>query len=113
MKIAKPGKTWETLIASELMARKLEIFAPDVVLNGFFRLGIESPSAAGALPSLDNFLADLRMISLRASRREDKFPAPFRLRFNRFEFQNQSEQRGDKDFFVPALQSWEFVYQIS
>ncbi|HEX8637383.1 MAG TPA: hypothetical protein VF692_04925, partial [Pyrinomonadaceae bacterium] len=97
----------------ELRNRKLEIFAPDIVLNGFLHLGTQTPGTADSLPSLDNFLGDLRKISLRTSRAADKFPAPFRLHFERIEFKNRRTVRGDKDFSDPQLQSWQFVYQTA
>jgi len=97
----------------ELSARTLEIFAPDVVLNGFLHLGTQTPSAKDNLPSLDNFLTDLQKISLRTSRADDKFPAPFRLHFSSIDFKNRRTVRGKKDFSDPILQGWQFTYQIN
>lgn len=105
----------------ELERRTMEIFSPDIILNGFFLLGTETPQAADLLPSLDDFLSKLVQFSLRTTRgaaADDKFPAPFLLHFNQIEFENREAKRDagmiqEKKFSAPLLKNWQFVYRIN
>jgi len=99
-----------------LISRKLEVFAPDVVLNGFLRLGLEPPTTADALPSLDNWVAGLHTISLRtlpAEKSEPKTPSPFCLRFPILTFENRRMKDKIRDFSAPDLKDWEFIYETN
>lgn len=105
------------LQAARLFKRTLKIYQPDVVLNGFLWLGIEPPTASDALPNLDNWLANLQIVSLRTSLPDRRFPAPFCLHFEQIEFENRlaekDEEQGKLKFSLPALLGWRFVYHAN
>jgi hypothetical protein len=63
--------------AFRLAAVSLTAHAPDVSLGGLLWLGTERPTAADALPALEDWTAGLAPVSLRTARPgRDVFPAP-------------------------------------
>lgn len=99
-----------------LQAAAVNVFQPELVLNGFLWMGTETPSAADALPSLDDWLASLSMISLRTPNSSDRFPSPFVLRFEDVDFQN-SPVLGDSPtnptVAYPRLRKWSYFYRAN
>lgn len=80
---------------------------PEVALNGFLWLATDNPDISDALPSLDNWVAGLRMIPVRSQRPNEMFPAPFALKFQTLSFTHQL--KGNISY--PKLQAWSFGYQ--
>ena len=56
---------------------------PELVLNGFLWLATRPPSAADALPDLDEWPASLQRLSLHTPDPDDLFPSPYRVTFGR------------------------------
>ena len=82
---------------------------PEVALNGFLWLATDNPDTADALPSLDNWVAGLRMIPVRSLRPNEMFPAPFTLKFQTLGFNHIL--KGSVSY--PKLQDWSFNYQAN
>lgn len=80
---------------------------PEVALNGFLWLATDNPDLSDALPSLDNWVAGLRMVPLRSQRPNEMFPAPFTLKFQAIHFAHNL--KGNVSY--PRLQAWSFSYQ--
>jgi len=89
----------------------LEVYDPDVALNGFLWLGTQTPTTEDSLPSLDNWLEGARMIPLRTPRPGERFPSPFVLRFDEITFRNEfREEPSGRKFSRPLLSSWKYTY---
>ncbi len=97
----------------ELTSHRLTIFNPELVLHGFFKLGVQSPVAADALPSLDNFLGELVMLPLSTAQKKNRFPSPFRINFPSISFSNKKETRRGTMMSTPLLQQWNFHYSVN
>jgi outer membrane protein OmpA-like peptidoglycan-associated protein len=98
---------------AQLTGRNLKIFDPQIVLNGFLRLGVQSPSAKDVLPGLDNFLGELAKISLSTTRANDRFPSPFHLRFDTIKFKNKKAQKNGDTFSTAVLEEWSFNFHVN
>jgi hypothetical protein len=78
---------WAIDVASgELTSRRLTIFNPELVLNGFLKLSVQSPAAADVLPGLDNFLGELTMFPL-STTQKISFPLSIRNKISRHNLQ--------------------------
>lgn len=96
-----------------LQSASVTVFQPELVLNGFLWLGTETPSAADALPSLDDWLASLSMVSLRTPNSSDRFPSPFVLSFQDLIFDKTPLSGGDPPgptVAYASLRKWSFAY---
>lgn len=96
----------------------LKIFQPDISLNGFLWLGVAPPTAADALPNTDDWLKCFQQISLRTSKANNLFPAPFVLNFKKVAFKNTFEQdetpqKEVRQYSLPMLSEWDFSYRAN
>lgn len=106
--------TWTIDAATaQLNGRKLIIYQPQVVLNGFLRLGIQSPATKDILPGLDNFLGELSAISLRTTQEDDLFPSPFQLHFTTIAFSNIRETKNEQTVSAARLEEWNFHFHVN
>ncbi|HEX6183216.1 MAG TPA: OmpA family protein, partial [Pyrinomonadaceae bacterium] len=99
-----------------LRAASVSVLEPELVLNGFLWLGTETPSAADALPSLDDWLASLSMVSLRTPNSSDRFPSPFVLAFEGLTFGKTAlpgDAPTDPVVAYPSLRKWSFRYRAN
>jgi outer membrane protein OmpA-like peptidoglycan-associated protein len=110
---ARYGGTWaltrpSTTEAWRISEVSLWFREPEVVLNGFFWLATEASTAADALPSLDNWLGGLRMVSLQTPSPETVFPAPFVCQLEELNFSNDLSQPS-----FPKLGIWKYRYRAN
>ncbi|MBD1865215.1 MULTISPECIES: LamG domain-containing protein [Trichocoleus] len=93
-------KTGETF---QLQSIDLNAIAPEVVLNGFFWLSTQAPTAADALPSTENWISSLQSVPLKSIEPQaDLFPPLMTTRFEKLEIQSRST--------APQLQDWSMIY---
>lgn len=99
-----------------LMKTQLVVLNPEVALNGFLWLGTQTPSTSDALPSLDNWLSGVQMLSLQTIQPDERFPSPFQLHFGAITFKNKFvNEPGSvkRKFSRPLLQNWDFSYEAN
>lgn len=85
----------------------LDAAGPEVILNGFFWLSTGQPTAADALPNLDNWMSSLESMPLSTVRPDrDLFPPAVTLLFDRLAFAVRRNGAASA-----LLQGWSFTYQ--
>ncbi|MBD2074921.1 LamG domain-containing protein [Phormidium sp. FACHB-592] len=93
-------KTGETF---QLQTINLDAIAPEVVLNGFLWLSTQAPTAADALPSVENWISSLQSVPLKSIEPQaDLFPPLMTTRFEKLEIKSRST--------APQLQDWSMIY---
>lgn len=93
--------------AYQLQSAELALDAPEVALNGLFWLTAEAPTAADALPSLDDWIGGLATIPLHTVTGRELFAPLVRLAFEEISFAWRSEPAASAGLAV-----WAFQYGI-
>ncbi len=98
-----------------LVSITMEIFSPEVILNGLFWLSTGKPSIADALPDFENWISGLQSIPLKTLKPEtDLFPAPLTLTFNRLSFSLRYASQVQSGQLPSALlKDWSFLYKAN
>ena len=98
---------WTFDAGKKVVAIDLRLIGPDVELNGFVWLATTPPSAADALPSLDNWLRAVSMIALRTSHADDPEPSPHVATFTALDFARQATSAN------PLLTGYSFTLEAN
>ncbi|QXJ25681.1 LamG domain-containing protein [Actinomadura graeca] len=90
-----------------LQSAELALDAPEVALNGLFWLSTEAPTAADALPGLDDWIGGLETLPLHTVTGRELFAPLVRLAFETISFAWRSKP-------VPSagLSAWAFQYGV-
>jgi hypothetical protein len=90
----------------QLQSIDLNAVAPEVVLNGFFWLSTQAPTAADALPSVENWISSLQSVPLKSIEPQaDLFPPLMTTHFEKLEIKSRST--------APQLQDWSMIYDAN
>ncbi|NDU72264.1 hypothetical protein GWI34_06450 [Actinomadura sp. DSM 109109] len=89
----------------ELQSADLVLDAPEVALNGLYWLSTRAPTAADALPDLDDWIGGLATVPLRTVTGRELFAPLVRLAFDTIGF-----TRRDEPAASAGLDAWAFQY---
>ncbi|MCE9553060.1 MAG: hypothetical protein K8T91_06735 [Planctomycetes bacterium] len=85
----------------------LQLFQPEVVLNGFLWISTDGPTSEDSLPDFDAWPTAVRAVSLRSPRTWESYPSPYVLHFE----SGSLTRAASNDSLVPTyaeLGNWQF-----